>query len=208
MNVNHISKSYFLHRIASNAHKILNLFDLHIFRSKKKCFRCRSAKSYLYIQRWYRETQCVDRRSFYGYWPLLTSLGHTSTSRSRTMYLWMVWSFIYILKIFEKTSTYSEIFSVSDRPQTLEASKKSITILSFNYKQYHNIRTSDVFIAQNTFMNVVLQVMLTVRRFATQISLRPFWNSRITPSVTGELHPSIQQCPSALTRKRVTRASM
>lgn len=35
LNVNHISKSYFLHRIASNAHKILNLFDLHIFRSKK-----------------------------------------------------------------------------------------------------------------------------------------------------------------------------
>lgn len=97
--------------------------------AKKKCFRCRSAKSYLYIQRWYRETQCVGRRSFYGYWPLLTSLGHTSTSRSRTMYLWMVWSFIYILKIFEKTSTYSEIFSVSDRPQTLEDSKKSITIL-------------------------------------------------------------------------------
>lgn len=85
--------------------------------------------SLIYIYQWYRETQCVVRRSFYGYWPLLTSLGHTSTSRSRTMYLWMVWSFIYILKIFEKTSTYSEIFSVSDRPQTLEASKKSITIL-------------------------------------------------------------------------------
>lgn len=35
LNVNYISKFYFLYRIVLNVYKILNFFDLYIFRSKK-----------------------------------------------------------------------------------------------------------------------------------------------------------------------------
>lgn len=49
LNVNYISKFYFLYRIVLNVYKILNFFDLYIFRRKKKCFRCWFVKFYLYI---------------------------------------------------------------------------------------------------------------------------------------------------------------
>lgn len=125
-----------------------------------------------------------------------------------THYGWFDLSFTYSRSLRKQVHIVRFLVYQTDHKRLKLLKNRSPFFNLTKYKQYHNIRTSDVFIAQNTFMNVVLQVMLTVRRFATQISLRPFWNSRITPSVTGELHPSIQQCPSALTRKRVTRASM